>query len=67
MFPLSFKNSYLHWTPSLPPNLNELRIANSPELLMSSLKVYAVFFKFETNSNGKTISHIIDYIGNNPL
>ncbi len=32
-------NSHLHWTPSLPPILNELRIVNFPELLMSSLKV----------------------------
>ncbi len=30
-------NSHLHWTPSLPPILNELRIADFPELLMSSL------------------------------
>ncbi len=30
-------NSHRHWTPSLPPILNELRIANFPELLMSSL------------------------------
>ncbi len=32
-------NSQLHWTPSLPPILNELWIANFPELLMSSLTV----------------------------
>ncbi len=31
-------NSHLHWTPSLPPILNELRIANFPELLMSFLR-----------------------------
>ncbi len=43
--PLSFHdvsailNSHLHWTPSLPPILNELRIVNFPELLMSSLSV----------------------------
>ncbi len=30
-------NGHLHWTPSLPPILNELRIANFPQLLMSSL------------------------------
>ncbi len=30
-------NSHLHWTPSLPPILNKLRIANFPRLLMSSL------------------------------
>ena len=30
-------NSHLQWTPSLPPILNELRIANFPEILMSSL------------------------------
>ncbi len=31
-------NIHLNWTPSLPPILNELRIANFPELLMSSLR-----------------------------
>ncbi len=30
-------NSHLQWTPSLSPILNELRIANFPELLISSL------------------------------
>ena len=48
-------NSHLHWTPSLPPILNELRIANFPELLMSSLScqnvqslfMYAASFAFD--------------------
>ncbi len=36
-------NSHLHWTPSLPPILNELRIVNFSELLISSLR--AIPFK----------------------